>query len=813
MLSDAAELYERAQDAHRRGSFQKARALLERARALNDDPDLLGRIELSLAYVEAETGSAGDGILACNAALELPDLSGVTQGLIWSQRGLLQLRAGDQAAALKDFELAIPRLQDEPEFLGRAYLNQGNVYLHLGDPVQAAASLTCASEALTAAGAREQAAKAQHNLGYVRLLTGDVVTALRLMDEAAQVLAPISAIMRAVGEQDRAEVLLAAGRPHEAITALEAAVSEYGSQRLRRFQAECEFVLARTLVSDDPAMARDVARRAARRFERHGSPGWAMRAQAIALIAEIESGATTSAVLAKADSVGAHLRKAHQRQDADRLALHAARLTVRRGDLDDAALRAAAVRTNEDSPVTTRLLAREVRAELAAAHGHSGRVRLYARRGLAELHAWQSTFGSLDLQTSTVGHGEHLARLGLRAAIADGTPAVVFEWSERARALASRVSSLRPPPDPVLAGHLTALRVADPNDLALRRSLREQIRSHSWFAAQGTVGEPTNLEALQARLAVDDSALVAHIVLDGTVTALAVTAHDAVVHTLGDARQVRAILDRVSADLDFAAHNRDGAMANAIRSSLRADLAQLADVLIRPVLATVGYRRLVLTPSALLTGTPWTELPGLIGRPITVPTSATQWLNRAERHIAAVREVGLLAGPRLTRAEEEVQRAQASWPRAHVLAGAEADAARAGWLASRVDLLHIAGHGSHPGDHPLFAAVELADGPWFGHDIDLLPRVPEVVVLSACDLGQSSVLHGEESVGMSAVWLHAGARAVVSSLALLSDDLACEVFASWHQLVSTGAAPADALAQVSAGTDDVLPLLCFGAGW
>lgn len=254
-------------------------------------------------------------------------------------------------------------------------------------------------------------------------------------------------------------------------------------------------------------------------------------------------------------------------------------------------------------------------------------------------------------------------------------------------------------------------------------------------------------------------------------------------------------------------------MATAVRTALRADLAKLADVLVRPVLATVGYRRLVLTPSAILSGTPWTELPGLIGRPITVPRSATQWLADAARPIGNLREVGLLAGPRLARADEEIRRAHDSWPRGHILSGPEADSARAGWLAARVDLLHIAGHGSHPGDHPLFSAVELADGPWFGHDIDLLPRVPEVVVLSACDLGQSSTLHGEESVGMSAVWLHAGARAVVSSLALIADDLACEVFASWHHLVAGGAAPADALAQVSAATDDIVPFLCFGAGW
>jgi CHAT domain-containing protein len=113
----------------------------------------------------------------------------------------------------------------------------------------------------------------------------------------------------------------------------------------------------------------------------------------------------------------------------------------------------------------------------------------------------------------------------------------------------------------------------------------------------------------------------------------------------------------------------------------------------------------------------------------------------------------------------------------------------------------------------LFSAIELADGPWFGHDVDLLPRTPELVVLSACDLGRVTVLHGEESVGMTAAWLHAGARTVISSPALLADELACEVFASWHTLVGGGTPAADALAQVCAGTDEVVPLLSFGAGW
>lgn len=811
-MDDAESLHQRAVAAGNDNKYALALELIARAREVTDDLELLSRLDITATYGMAETGDQAGAVQLCLDVAGRPGLSVLTAGLAESQLGLLYMRNAEHDAALAALDRGLSLLDGDPLHSARVLVNRGNLYLDRRDPDAAAADFTLAAELLKETDDSIGRAKAIFNLGYTALLRNDLVAAMKGMDEAGEILAAQSEVNRAIMQQDRAEVLLASGRTREAAEALEVAAAAYGTEKLRRYQAECELILARTLLADDPVRARTVAQQAARRFDTQGLAIWAARARAVVAIAEIEDGATAPATLRKADDLVASLRSSGHRDEADRLALHAARVAIRRGDLADAAVRIAKVRTSTTSPVTTRLLTREVRAEVAEAQQQHTRVRSYAKRGLAELHSWQTTFGSLDLQTSAVGHGQHLARLGLRGAMADGRPDIAFEWSERARALASRVTSLRPPPDPALAADLTALRLTDPGDHASRRDLRERIRSHSWFAAQGTVGEPVDLATLQARLAVDDSALVAHIVLDGAITALAITATEAAVVPLGEVAPVRDLLDRVAADLDFAAQNRGGGIAAAVRTSLRADLAMLADVLVRPLLSTIGYRRLVLTPSALLTGTPWTELPGLIGRPVTVPTSATQWLAQADRPFDPVREVGFLAGPRLTRADEEVQRSGTSWPRAHLLAGADADSTRAGWLAARTDLLHIAGHGNHPGDHPLFSAVELADGPWFGHDIDLLPRVPSVVVLSACDLGRTSV-RGEEAVGMSAVWLHAGARTVLSSLALVADDLACEVFSSWHRLMAAGAAPADALAQVSAATDDVVPFLCFGAGW
>ena len=151
----------------------------------------------------------------------------------------------------------------------------------------AAADFAAARDELDGPGLELDQAKAEHNLGYARLLPGDLVGAISMIDDAADVLSASSVINRATVEQDRAEILTAAGRPREAITALETAATAYGSRRLRTFQAECELTLAWTLLREDPARARVVARRAARRFRGQASPARALRADAAALVAEI----------------------------------------------------------------------------------------------------------------------------------------------------------------------------------------------------------------------------------------------------------------------------------------------------------------------------------------------------------------------------------------------------------------------------------------------------------------------------------------------------------------------------------------------
>src|SRR5262249_59954120 len=78
--------------------------------------------------------------------------------------------------------------------------------------------------------------------------------------------------------------------------------------------------------------------------------------------------------------------------------------------------------------------------------------------GLAVLDEYRSIFGSSELRAQSTAHGAELAALGQRHAARLGRPRLMLEWSERWRAVALAVPSVRPPADEVLQADLAALR-------------------------------------------------------------------------------------------------------------------------------------------------------------------------------------------------------------------------------------------------------------------------------------------------------------------------------------------------------------------
>ncbi len=818
-MISAEDLHARAVGAINAGRFGTARRLLGRALAVADSDQLVGAVEASLAYLEAETGDRAEAMRLCEGALARPGLSEETRGTIHSQRATLMMLEGRSGDALVELGVAIAMLDGSGKPLGRAHLNRGNLHLQRNDLEGAERDLEAAAHLLAAVGLPEEAAMSEHNLGYTRLLAGDLIGALRDMDRARTVLAPLSPIAQATCDQDRAEVLMAAGLVAEGREALVATARAYGSRRLGRRQAETELGLSRALLLEDPDAARVIARVAARRFGRAGAEAMRSRAEAVALAADVEVGRATPAMVRDADRLGDEFEAQEMGWSALMIHLLAARISIRRADLPSARSRLVRARVGRRAPLAVSLLDRDVRAELAAAQGRRANALQHLRAGLADLHAWQSSFGSLDLQTGVAGQGVRLGVRGLALAVESRKPAVLFEWSERARMLASRVQPVRAPEDEAIVADLTELReIAQARQAGRRTSvereaeLRQRVRERAWqHRGSGEVAEPVTLAEMRGALE-EQTALIAYVVTAEAAVALVVTTEGATWVDLGHRSELDDLLGGLLPDLDVAASNLPEAMGRFVREELAGRLVTIADLLVGPVLDAVGDRRVVLTPSGVLAGVPWTLLPGFVGRPVTVAQSATAWLARRTTPLRAA-SAGFVAGPRVARAEDEVTAAAKEWDGARVLVGEDANAAAVSELAETVDVLHVAAHGRHSAENPLFSGLQLADGPWFGYDIDRLRQVPDVVLLSSCEVGRSTVRWGEELIGMTTAWLHAGARCVIASAAAVNDQAAYDVLVAVHQRIAAGLDPAVALAEsvpgVSADAAPV-PLVCFG---
>jgi CHAT domain-containing protein len=222
---------------------------------------------------------------------------------------------------------------------------------------------------------------------------------------------------------------------------------------------------------------------------------------------------------------------------------------------------------------------------------------------------------------------------------------------------------------------------------------------------------------------------------------------------------------------------------------------------------------IVLLPPGRLASLPWAELPSFRGRPVTIAPSASTWLGAHARFVFAPGPVVAVAGPGLRRANAEVERVADTWLGCQVLGPDEVTVAAFLSSIDGAQLVHVAAHGRHQRESPLFSSIELADGPVVGYDLERVPDPPQQVVLSACDLGQATVRSGDEALGLTRAFLHSGTSTVISGVAKVSDVGAADLMSDYHRRLATGSPPAYALADALAAADEPIPFACFGAGW
>ena len=797
------------------------------------EADVEVRAGNGLAHVLAAQGRTDDALDTLGAVLV--HARGVDLARLHLQHALVLQRAGRHEEALQPMRRSLAAFRRLGDAGGEAELrnNRGVLLAYLGRHAQATAEFERAERLHLSRGQAVLAAETRHNLGFVALRRGDLATALARYEEAADGLAALG-VVRPAALLDHAEALLAARLLPEARAVVGRAVASLAVRGLDADLAEAHLLASTAARLDgDPSAAAEAADAAHVAFTAQHRPGWAALAGHARLLAAEATGDRVSAA-ALAPSVVAALVRAGWRQATLDARLTAARLALGHGAIEQARHQLEAARgARRQGPAELRARAWHAEALVRLADGDARGADAACRAGLALLARHQASLGANELRVHAASASTELAEIGLGLALRSRRAPRVLAWAERWRAGALRPRPLRPPSDPVLAGHLAELRAvagqleeagfaATPAGGALHRreaALEQAIRQRSWqaptVAQRRDAGRPPSPGELAAALG--ERALAELIDHEGQLWAVTLVEGRARLHRLGSSAEVAAEIDALCFALRRLTRTRGPvASRGAAAASARFAGNRLDRLLFEPVAAALGDRSIVLVPTGGMHVVPWSALPSLRGRSLSVVPSAELWLRTATRRAgpAGAGKV-LVAGPGLASAEAEIEELAGAYPDATVLEGATATAANVAAALDGAGLAHVAAHGRFRSDNPLFSSLRLADGPLTVHDLEGLRATPRCLVLSACDTGLSTVHPGNELMGMSSAVLGLGSTNVVASVVPVADAVARVVMVDFHRRLRAGALPPKALAEAVEAHPPpdatATGFVCFGA--
>ncbi|MFI6388564.1 CHAT domain-containing protein [Nonomuraea sp. NPDC050547] len=776
--------------------LRAARRLARKCRSAEREADVLATLGVALVFA----GRTASGRTALNTAVGLS--TGLTHGRILLRRGGVLLVLGRHRAALADLNAAISVLRVAGDLLweARARTERAFCHLALGAPARAAADLGRAGELFAQTGQELESADATANHGVLALRVGDLPAALGHFDAAARHYDRLGTA-DATLSLHRCAALLTAGLPEEALAEADEAIERLlGTRGQRSKQAELMLTAAEcALAAGRPAAALERAGGAARLFDRQRRRWWRAHARLVMVRAEFAAGSPTGTLLRAAGACvrdlaalsSPHLPLGHLL--TGRIALALGRTRVAREHLT------AAARARRGGPAQARTTGWLAHALLAQLEGDARALLHACGRGLAVIDEHRGTLGSSELRAQATAQGAELAALGQRHALRAGRPRMLLTWSERWRAGALAVPPARPPDDPDLQSDLAAIRavagrLADAHARGLPTALlqAEQVRLERAARARA-------LRARGDRIACppfDPARLLAAL---GGDLLLELVEVDGRLHVLlcGDGR-VRRLpagpLEQAARQLHLArfalsrlAHGRSTLAPVTLLNQLESAGAELERLLLGASGRALGGRDVVIVPPGRLHGVPWSMLPSLRERVVSVAPSAASWL-RAREPGADGEGVVLVRGPGLASKGAEVPKIAAGHAGPVVLGDGTATVPRILAAMEGRRLAHIAAHGTFRADSPLFSALRVDDGPLTVYDLERLRRPPRQVVLSSCESGRGAAAGADELLGLVACLVKLGTAGVVASVVPVNDAAAVPLMVSLHRELRAGAA-------------------------
>ena len=786
------------------------------------------RVLITRSLTELEVSGLGPALRmlqgARNRAMVIGDR--LLVALSYVQEGGIHLRSGNWGACLVALDEVRP---DEgvlnPAQLCALLINRGLANLSLGHSAEAQEDLGRAASIAAQHGLVDQEFKARHNLACLAFVDGDLPRALVLMRAADRMDASVA---RDRAQLDHAEVLLEAGLVDQAREALANALDTARHDGHSLEQGEISTRLARCdlMTGDlDGALEHIEAAMAiyrTREVEALLRDATLTRAT-IDVAAERDLPAIVEELARRNDGVP----QASTAEDRRAVRLEAeARLLL--GDLDAADRRLATlVRTNRES-LAARLHDTLVRARLDHARGRAVEAERRITTGNRLLAAHQFQSSSLDVRAALALHGRRLAAFDAERALAAGDADGILTSVERWRAISHRINPVTTPTDPEIASMTRTLRrlrrlaaEGDPGTTqaltAEIAALEDEVAQREWsLTVHGSmVTTMAPVDADEARAAASDRGVtvVEFFEVEDTMWTIVLTGGQVVVHPTGRVDEVSSHVTRLRRDLRARAIvSAESPMSSVLERATAASLRSL-DAVLNP--GKRGEAHVVVIPSRSLAAVPWSLLPSLHGRPVTVAPSLTRWLRGPSRGGTGrwADTAAALYGPGLSHSAAEVQAIRSAWSDGgSVDRTSEASSDDVVRALDSARVVHLAAHGIHESQSPLFSSVQMSDGPVFAHEFPR-PVTAEHVTLSACDVGQFSTRPGDEPLGLAIALLSLGATSVLGAVAPVADRVAAHAMVAYHRLIAKGEDAASAWGTVVESQPAAGVFCYYGSEW
>jgi hypothetical protein len=612
---------------------------------------------------------------------------------------------------------------------------------------------------------------------------------------------------------DRCRCLLAAGLPEDAQRFADTAADILATNTAHADARAEALILAASaaLAAGQPRTAMAAADEATHLSKRHQQDHWFARARRTAISARWTSGERAPAMLRAAETIADELDQMRDPEatDAHLLAGRIA-LTFGEGAKAIAQLDAAASARHRGAAIgrATGWLAAALKAQST---GDSRAMLAACRRGLDLLDEHRLTLGATEMRARATVHGAELASLATRHAARTGNAQQLLQWSERWRATALTAAPVRPPDDDELANELSALRGVTRHIAELRAegastvgSEREQARLEAavrgrMLRTSGAIGPggvtSARIDVPRIRAVLGTTTLVELVEVDGTMHVVTVGLKGTKLREVGSAARAEDELDFARYGLRRAAMSTSDAGRRLAMSSLENNAASLQEALLGPAVEHLGSGEIVVIPSGRLHAVPWSLLPALRDRTVTVAPSVASWLRATSTPKPRYNKVTLVAGPGLETGGAEVHDVANRYPGANLLTGDDATAESVLTALEGASLAHIAAHGTFRADNALFSSLRLADGELTVHDLERLRHPPHRLLLSSCDSGLGAHAGADELLGLTNALIGLGTAGLLASVVPVNDIATVPLMVAIHGRLREGATLAQALHQ------------------